>query len=717
MNFRLTGGLISVLLIVTFWGSNWAFSNPITFYVTDFGINQWDTNLKLGADFRNAANAVFPELTRPAQILVPMPADPQWNMFSQTELTQHFADAIQAKVDAGLSQGLDTFEIQLVQNINSKGYADPFRQNKVNQFGAAAYTALGQVIDHVEAQGNRVGTYAIVGSNGTKVLTENVASWQRHGKAYLHGVDFFDGRAFTTPTIATIEAVGADKVRFFNTKGDYPAPYTPVGMKSIGSYDSVRDIKDRFPNVTSYLLTPQTKKLAIGYGHVAGMRSSHAEFQVREYRGREGTYDLMQPVKGKDLRPLTGRIERQHAPLSQDQFIRTNPHRYSAGFEERIQVSRTSVENLSAGVFAYANALKGAHEKALKQLPFLRDHGLSARESKLLKSGQYFKQAYDLSQAIEQDLRASTMGKHAWLRSQTLEAVGKVGLDLIGSLQLADNPKFSNWTVDHVARIGAYQDLVTGVAKHIGRGKTDLDVVEHYINGVKELAKVSLAAKDALKPKFLFLDGIQDLAMAGAHHIQSRRLDIDTATKYVDAVNNLAWTGLGVAACGGGAGCTAAIQQFGVTAAKIGRDSTESLFKKGVLAVRGQDRKVVAQWLTLQQKRIQLGLSPQTISEAYGNEILKENGLSDTQIQKLDMAVLDVQANIAQSLDNRTTSSATLRMTPATMASSPISDRGGVDLGGSEPAFRAEKLASEKAGVKEAGEANTGALFYDYSPK
>lgn len=554
------------------------------------------------------------------------------------ELTQHFAEAIQAKVEAGLAQGIETFEIQLVQNINTKGYLDQGRQDMVNQFGGAAYKAIGVVLNQIEQQGKSVGTYAIVGSNGTKVLTENVASWQRGGTAYLYGIDFFDGRAFMKPTVATIQAVGAGKVRFFNTKGDYPAPYTPLGFRSIGSYDTVRNIKDRYPEVTSYILSPTNTNRSFGYGHIAGMRDPKGEFHVREYRGRQGTHDFLESVQGHDLRPLTWGLDRQRTSLSSENFKRTNPDSHTERLESRIQVSRIAAENLSAGVFAYANALKDIHEQALKQLPFLRNNHLNASERNFFKTGQAIKQTYDLALAIEQDLKDRTEEQWAFLRLQTLEATGKFGLDLIGSLKLETHPMLSKWTVDQVARVGAYQDIVTGVAKHIGRGKADLDVVEHYMNGVKELAKGSLEAKGKLTPKFHFLDGLQGLAMAGAHHVQNRRLDIETVTKYLDAVTNLAWTGLGVVACGGSVGCTTAIQKIGTTSAKVGRESTQGVFNKVILFFRRQKDEVIEQWLSTQKRNIQLGLPIQKISQVYGFELLQKNGLNHKRIAELDKA-------------------------------------------------------------------------------
>jgi hypothetical protein len=94
------------------------------FYITDFGINQWKPDLKLGADFSQAKANVFTELPRQVQILIPMPADRDFQKMNRTDLTRMIFDAVRNRVDKGMKRGITSFEIQLVQNINEKGYFD-----------------------------------------------------------------------------------------------------------------------------------------------------------------------------------------------------------------------------------------------------------------------------------------------------------------------------------------------------------------------------------------------------------------------------------------------------------------------------------------------------------------------------------------------------------------------------------------------------------------
>ena len=93
---------------------------------------------------------------------------------------------------------------------------------------------------------------AIVGSNGAKVLIENVTAWQ----PYLDRAALFDGRAFVSSTRQTIRALGEENVWMFNTEGDLwasnrgrPSILWPY---SIGNHDMVKDLKREFAGVRAF---------------------------------------------------------------------------------------------------------------------------------------------------------------------------------------------------------------------------------------------------------------------------------------------------------------------------------------------------------------------------------------------------------------------------------------------------------------------------------
>ena len=74
--------------------------------------------------------------------------------------------------------------------------------------------------------------------------------------------------------------------------------------------------------------------------------------------------------------------------------------------------------------------------------------------------------------------------------------------------------------------------------------------------------------------------------------------------------------------------------------AKVLRDATEPWFANFFIAVNGNGRKLIDQYLQLQKAAVAHGRPMQTISEIYTRELLKQNGLSDDQIDELDLAVI-----------------------------------------------------------------------------
>ena len=73
-----------------------------------------------------------------------------------------------------------------------------------------------------------------------------------------------------------IEAVGPRNVRIFNTRGDLPAPHTPVGFKSIANFSTAIELKDMYPELTSYLLTPTRQSLDLKKNHIVSMRKRNS---------------------------------------------------------------------------------------------------------------------------------------------------------------------------------------------------------------------------------------------------------------------------------------------------------------------------------------------------------------------------------------------------------------------------------------------------------
>ena len=286
---RLAGSLF--LLIWLAICSVPAAARNLTFYVTDFGINQYrDGVFRTGDDFRHAKSSVFPSLPRESQVLIVMPPHEKMARMSDQQIKQEITEAVRARVDSGISRNVATFELQIVEHIGKLTYADKKHQEAVNRFGKCAYEAIGELRTHLIDKGNHNPVFhGVFGSNGTKVFSENVDAW----KSYMSDATFFDGRAFKTPMIETINTLKAENVRIFNTAGDLPAPNFPWA-RSIGNHDVAKDLKRTFPSLTVGWIDPLDRVDFVGKGHLAGM-SADATPRLLVKFWDEGGYT--EPVK------------------------------------------------------------------------------------------------------------------------------------------------------------------------------------------------------------------------------------------------------------------------------------------------------------------------------------------------------------------------------------------------------------------------------------
>lgn len=156
------------------------------------------------------------------------------------------------------------------------------------------------------------------------------------------------------------------------------------------------------------------------------------------------------------------------------------------------------------------------------------------------------------------------------------------------------------------------------------------DVVDFLID------KKVLPATYKLPPTF----GLEDFTVAISRHIGSGKTDIETITYYLDGFNKACWAIVGYMV--GGLKTADLYQTIAGTSVKLLKELTISLFEKGVIAWRKQDKQVIDDWLTVQQRRVFDGLIVQPISEVYKKDLLQKNGLTDKKIEELDKLANDV---------------------------------------------------------------------------
>ncbi|MDC1287505.1 hypothetical protein N8198_06430 [Gammaproteobacteria bacterium] len=631
-------------------------------HITDFGINQWDAHLTIGGNLSAAKNRLFARDSGVVGIAVPMPTDEIMKSMSDSQLRAHISKVVGKRIRNAMdNEGTTSFEIQIIQNIDNIGYVKKERQNLVDRFGGIAYSAIGDVRTTLEQNNINVSARSFTLSNGTKVLAASVGSIIQNGKVYLDGADLFNGRALVEQTGKLIQVLGANKVRLFATRSDLPAP----PHLSIANFDTLVDLKDHFPGVGTYLLTPLKPHLDLRENHMGPLRPNE-EFSVQEYIGEGYMVSLgSEPFKASEFVKVpvqSGQgVVRFHSKL--DESSPKNVRRTVSGrLDALIRVDTRSAENLLASVTAYASVLKVGeisvnklnelashenpelHAQALKLIPFFRDTPLVKREKILVKGAKFLKSAFGVVDGLKKDMEAHKHGRYTFIASHTLESIGTFGLDLTKFVNIEDILPEKSSVKNVLGSLSAIRELTTGIAKHHGNGQLNVDIVNHYLNGAKGLLETELSRRGKLKGSFALLDGFQELGTAVYKSDRGDVMGVDLTTEYFDAVNNIAFTGLGIVACKQNHACTVAIQNFGTTMAKVLRSSSEQLFIDMELVRNGNGKKIVEQYMTLQTSRAARGLELLSITEVYSIELLKKNGVSDTQIKILEDAAVFANA-------------------------------------------------------------------------
>jgi Tetratricopeptide repeat len=298
----------------------------VNFYITDFGIRQWNKDLKMLGDFKYSDNKMFPEICNQGQILLPMPYNfSKLSSIEKAQLQRTIYDGLKNRVESGI-RSTNEFEIQIVQHINLKGYTNPGRQNSVKEYGAIVYDAIGKMHKYLESQKNYKTDFTFYGgSNGTVVFTENIDHWS----SYMNRANLYDGRASEKGTIETIRTLSSENVRIYNTAGDLPAPdLIPFIDNSIGNHNVTKRLKKDFSDLTVIWLDPIDRIDITGKGHIGGMQEGSV-FLAKEYNGKG--YTKLGQMKSNELRdyPITSRQQAYYNEYNLSRSFRKNSGTWS----------------------------------------------------------------------------------------------------------------------------------------------------------------------------------------------------------------------------------------------------------------------------------------------------------------------------------------------------------------------------------------------------
>jgi hypothetical protein len=160
-------------------------------------------------------------------------------------------------------------------------------------------------------------------------------------------------------------------------------------------------------------------------------------------------------------------------------------------------------------------------------------------------------------------------------------------------------------------------------------GHLGLDKLPTFVNFLKKTNRLPTSFK---LPVATF--GAEDFLTGIARHIGSGKADIDTITYYLGGMNKACWATLGYLV--GGAKGADLFKSIGGTAAKLFRERTLSKFKDGILAWRKQGEKVVQDWRSAQEIRLEKGLTAQPITEMFPQDLLRDNGIGAKKIRELN---------------------------------------------------------------------------------
>lgn len=580
--------------------------NELVFHISDFGINQlWTEKMKVGNPFLGEHNRVFPELNatgrQGSQILIPMPSDEDMRNMSDTDLSDRIAKDLIEAVNRAHDNGIVAFEIQLVQNINKKGYFAPWRQKSVKKFGAAAYSAIGRMVDSQKGKGNSITIDATLGSNGTVAFTENISSW-KHYKEFIRKIDLIDGRASLGATIKTIRAIGQSKVRVFNTLRDLPAP--PI--TSIGNFETTKKLLKAFPRLTAFLLRPDNMsgKLTSHISRMADLNSSYnVERWFNDSKGAIKHVTLQKTFTARDFRhPVNGlstTVQSLHNPAA------SKISAQDLMFNNKIKIHRSKIESLVNSLTTMSEAINKFSPILIKNKSIMQK--IVTPDDVLKKALNNVQSIYDFQIALEKDLDRNSKGNYTFLSSHTLEQASRFGLSVL------------------------------------------IDTVENF-------QKTKILNKNIPVSTY----GLDDLVIASAKHIGSGHANVETITSYVDGLNKAVWGVLGLVVSKGDPKVAKAFQEIGNTSAKLGRLLTASSFIKAYDKFMGVDKALVQTYLDAQQNKINIlggRAKRETIQEFFGFDKNILNKISPVQAKQANSRFgLSSQRKInSQKITTRTT--------------------------------------------------------------
>ncbi len=588
--------------------------SEITFHLVDIGIKQrWSKELRPGDLYLTGSKghkAVFSDSSGLiAQILVPMPSDNELKSSSHEYIVAKIKMGLTARIESELANDVRDFEIQFVQNINASGYFSDERQKLVMEFGKAAYSAFGSVLDDLKRQTTNIAVDGTFASNGTTMFAKSVDSWASYA-ADFNRVSWIDGRAMELDARRSLDIMGALKVRIINSYGDVPSqPKDWWSKNSIANHDVVRSLLREYTDLTVLLVKPLDSDKTIfgtvifrpGASHILSAISPQSRFEVEQHL----PHDLVRKLgglSGRDINPVF-RFSDYHqfgssvpvAGRSHGDFGRMIagrnsietliPRALSATPDGLLQVDRSALVAFSNNLIALADRLGTAHDA----LTLMAD-GMKHAKSGLPDSFGHLMKLSALMSAVEKDLTQSTSSRITLLSSHTVEQLFRFGLEWL----------------------------------------TDADTV-------KWMQQAGLVSETLARRLGYLTFGVDDMAAGVGRMVRSGRLDdIEGVTHLLDGANRTAWGAVGYLVSGGNRFVGEVFANVGGIAAETARDWTLPAFERAYAKLGGVDKTLMQSYIDAQSLIVSHGQRPKTFEEYFGWDKSIVNQLSKRQLQSVN---------------------------------------------------------------------------------
>ncbi len=666
-------GFILLVCLMCLPCTSAAKSGFIRIIISDMGLNQWSQDLVLGADFKRSRNKSFHVYKAEAQILIPMPDDNAWGGMRANKLQQSIEKLLVSKILNGYKQGISTFEVRIVQNVETGNIDDANRQRLNKLFGRYVYIALRKSFTKVEKELHvPVKARAIMRNVGIQLLAENYSKLSSAKKPYLDNIDLFDNAAYYADTENIIQYASESKVRLFFDFGKNPNVRYERKTRTVARVISNSSLKDRHPQIGVFYLKempaekrPKAEKTDLFQQKWYEVSEYIGEGQVRVF---EGLRTLNQALTAEYTKTVTRRIRVEYE-ITKKLLI---------SLSTLLSLFDAQTSDYRKLILDYLKVNKEASEQ-MKNVLFDIKKKVPDSWAKHYDDIDFYNDIYTTIAVIAKDVEKHRDGEFVFVQSETLQSLGELSLSILRHLDIEKKIEIGESTTKVIKASGGLAKISLATAEMLGSGKVSADPVGELLVGLLKIATVHservIDMYDAGKGNYtlaqynnakyfmrytIFFEPLKESAMAlyKAHTTledgKTGRFSEEEVFRHIFNLTNTAvWTLIGFTACGPNLMCVWAVQQFGVSLGDVFYKWNKDAIWRWMVRDNETIEELIEGWRSAQIKRIFEGRKILSITEFYRNQDLKLIGFHGDEIESLNHDAY--VANSFSSLDAKIT--------------------------------------------------------------